>query len=186
MLIFLFFAIKDDETAAEKFIDAALANLHTATSPNKVSLDRKNRIQKFRLKEIGFRYPDPHWSRLRRPWGCFGQSLHSHQSPRVSLDRKKQDCEIRILIDSVDPDPDWEDQWGCFGQSLHGHQSPRVSLDRKKQDCWIRIRLRSVDPDPGVETAAISLENGHVNIFNNALSPTFSPHSGCRQSPQAN
>jgi hypothetical protein len=41
MLIFLFFAIKDDETAAEKFIEAALANLHTATSPNKVSLDRK-------------------------------------------------------------------------------------------------------------------------------------------------
>ncbi len=39
--ILLFFNIKDDETAAEKFIEAALANLHTATSPNKVSFDRK-------------------------------------------------------------------------------------------------------------------------------------------------
>ncbi len=27
---------QDDETAADKFIDAALANLHTATSPNQV------------------------------------------------------------------------------------------------------------------------------------------------------
>jgi hypothetical protein len=41
VIVYLFFTIKDDETAAEKFIDAALANLHTATSPNKVSLDRK-------------------------------------------------------------------------------------------------------------------------------------------------